>query len=260
MSHRINLTKKDASTLDQIFDPESTPSPAINISSDAPDDPHIKDSQLLEELKKREKDAIVLLEKNVSSELGGKARVDPSIYKQVLDELSELISEEPSYASVRNNRAQLLRLQHGDHVLVIAWSPTAAGKEKQQASIAETILTDLDTALDLLTPTSSTVSLSRSQARTLAQAHTQRAALLYTASKDAASHDMMKRQWRPVGNKFEGWTADRFEEAASRDFFLGGLYGNELSKAMAVHTNPHAKLCGAIIQEALRKEYAPGLA
>ena len=54
-----------------------------------------------------------------------------------------------------------------------------------------------------------------------------------------------------------GWQVIDFEEAASRDFFMGGRYGNEIGKALAVHTNPTAKLCGQIVQEAMRKEFMP---
>jgi hypothetical protein len=42
---------------------------------------------------------------------------------------------------------------------------------------------------------------------------------------------------------------------ASRDFMLGGRYGNQIAKALAVATNPTAKLCGSIVQEAMSKEF-----
>ena len=48
--------------------------------------------------------------------------------------------------------------------------------------------------------------------------------------------------------------ADQLEEMASRDFFFGGQYGNEIARQLAVQTNPYAKMCGAIVKEALRKE------
>ena len=52
------------------------------------------------------------------------------------------------------------------------------------------------------------------------------------------------------------WKAIEFEEHASRDFMLGGRYGNEIAKALAVSANPTAKLCGEMVREAMRKEYA----
>jgi hypothetical protein len=48
----------------------------------------------------------------------------------------------------------------------------------------ETALSDLDAAIRLATPRSPSGPVSPSQAQLLAQAHTQRATLLYTASKD----------------------------------------------------------------------------
>jgi hypothetical protein len=54
------------------------------------------------------------------------------------------------------------------------------------------------------------------------------------------------------------WTRFEFEEAASRDFAMGGRYGNEVAKGLAVSTNPTAKLCGRIVREAIKKEYGFG--
>jgi hypothetical protein len=86
----------------------------------------------------------------------------------------------------------------------------------------------------------------------LAQAHTQLGAIFYAAFKDLDSEEDMV----PSQLKGTTWCKDRFEEEASRMFYLGGLYGNEVAKALAVHTNPHAKLCGSIVKEAMRKELA----
>ena len=52
------------------------------------------------------------------------------------------------------------------------------------------------------------------------------------------------------------WKTIEFEEHASRDFMMGGRYGNEIAKALAVSANPTAKLCGEMVREAMRKEYA----
>ncbi|KAJ2973592.1 hypothetical protein NQ176_g6518 [Zarea fungicola] len=59
---------------------------------------------------------------------------------------------------------------------------------------------------------------------------------------------------RPESN----WTQYKFQEAASHDLALGGRYGNEIAKNLAVSVNPTAKLCGQIVREAMRKEYGPG--
>jgi len=49
-----------------------------------------------------------------------------------------------------------------------------------------------------------------------------------------------------------------FEDAASRDFVMGGRYGNEVAKALAVSSNPTAKLCGDMVREAMKREYGGG--
>ena len=54
-----------------------------------------------------------------------------------------------------------------------------------------------------------------------------------------------------------GWTKTDFEDAASREFALGGRYGNEIAKGLAVSTNPTAKLCGQMVREAMKNEYGP---
>lgn len=53
------------------------------------------------------------------------------------------------------------------------------------------------------------------------------------------------------------WKKLDFEEAASSDFAVGGRFGNEVAKGLAVSTNPTAKLCGQMVQEAMKKEYGP---
>jgi len=49
-------------------------------------------------------------------------------------------------------------------------------------------------------------------------------------------------------------SSEQLEEMASWGFQLGGRYGNPVAKQMAVRTNPYAKLCGAIVREAMREE------
>lgn len=46
----------------------------------------------------------------------------------------------------------------------------------------------------------------------------------------------------------------RLEELASRDFFLGGRYGNRVAGELAVRTNPYAKMCGEIVRGAMGRE------
>jgi hypothetical protein len=112
---------------------------------------------------------------------------------------------------------------------------------------------DLRTALRLAAPARPENPVSPKQGRLLAQSYTQLGALLLAASKDLDNQDCAI-----VGAGFDDWTKSRFEDEASRAFFLGGEYGNEVAKALAVHTNPHAKLCGSVVEEAIRREIADG--
>ena len=57
--------------------------------------------------------------------------------------------------------------------------------------------------------------------------------------------------------EIRGWTVVEFAEAASRDFWMGGRYGNEVARGLAVHANPTAKLCGQMVKEAMRREFEP---
>jgi cytidylate kinase len=119
------------------------------------------------------------------------------------------------------------------------------------------ILTDLSTAIALLAPATPFSSLSPQAAKTLSQAYTQRGALYHLTAKRLKSQSA---ELRVDGNRKEAkWKPVDFEENASRDFMMGGRYGNEIAKALAVSTNPTAKLCGEMVREAMRKEYAGGI-
>ena len=60
-------------------------------------------------------------------------------------------------------------------------------------------------------------------------------------------------------DRLRGLTAGELEEMASRDFFMGGRFGNKVAQQLAVQTNPYAKMCGAIVQEAMRKDFGGDL-
>lgn len=55
-----------------------------------------------------------------------------------------------------------------------------------------------------------------------------------------------------------GWDRMMFEEEGSRCFYMAGLYGSEVGRAMTVMANPYARLCGAIVKEAIRGESGKG--
>lgn len=243
----VNLSKADSKVLAQVFDPESGPAKAeVVVDPALPADRHIHSSGLLQELRAKEKSAIQLIEEfERSSQKSPQSKIEA--YQKAVRILDSLIDEHPSYASARNNRAQLRRWRFGDRNLIVRQKATT-DPVRDEAAAATT--SDLQKCIALASPSSPQDAVSPSQARLLAQAHTQLGAVYHAASKDLEGEGA-------VGcDGFLGWSNDAFEEEASRMFYLGGLYGNEVAKALAVHTNPHAKLCGSIVKEAMRKEMA----
>ena len=255
------LTSNDQTVLSKLFDPESSPNAGVLVDPSLLSDPNIKDVDTLASIKREE----VLVIKSVEQALrdsSSSSRDKQQRLGHAYDRISVLIAVHPNSASLLNNRAQIFRLQYGDRQLI---TPKDTNGSNEIPVLAAVALKDLNEAIRLLTPPNPQSAVSPSQCRVLAQAHTQRAAMYHATSKTLALQDQgpesvpaMTASGASIGN----WTMQDFEEAASRDFFMGGRYGNEVGKALAVHTNPTAKLCGQIVQEAMRREYAsptPGL-
>lgn len=243
----VNLSKADSKVLAQVFDPESGPAKAeVIIDPSLLADRHIQSTDLLLQLKALEESAIQLIEAfEKMSEKTTQAKVEA--YQKAIQILADLIDEYPDYASARNNRAQLRRWRFGDRNLIAQKRSVVDHERKEAASIA---VLDLHKCIALASPPSPHDAVSPAQGRLLAQAHTQLGALYYAAAKDCNGDPEI------VVDSLSGRSKEEFEEEASRVFYLGGLYGSEVAKALAVHTNPHAKLCGSIVKEAMRKEIA----
>lgn len=245
----LQLSKADSKVLAQVFDPESGPAKAeVLVDPGLPADRHINDAELLVKLKKRERDAISLIETFEASK-DQSAENEEQTFRDALAILDQTINEHPDYASARNNRAQLRRWRFGDRNMICQRRQSI---DQNHAASASKAVKDLKRSIALTTPERPTDAVSPAQGRLLAQAHTQLGALYYAASKDLEQTEDVD----VIEETFSGWTQEMFEEEASRLFYLGGLYGNEVAKALAVHTNPHAKLCGSIVKEAMRKELA----
>lgn len=242
------LSKADTRVLAQVFDPESAPDRAeVLVKPDLPADPRIDDERLLRHLKTCEAEAISKIEQ--CERLGPRTSSRHEAYTAALAILDDLILAYPDYASARNNRAQLRRWRFGDRSTLCQRS-VDVDPERSAAGISA--VGDLELAIELASPKNPNHGVSPTQGRLLAQSYTQLAALYYAAFKDLDSlSDAQIAEWR-----WSKWDKNRFEDEASRLFYLGGMYGNEVAKALAVHTNPHAKLCGSIVQEAMRKELA----
>lgn len=247
---------------EKIQDPEYDPSQAAQVDGTLPKDPNITDITEYERIATEEK-KIVLAVQQVELQLAGlqpKTAQDPiGAYKECLTGLSELISAFPSYASARNNRAQAIRRLYGDGMLVAGVEPSDSPLMRsvhgdERLSAASQALSDLDVCISLLSPTGPHPRLSPHAAKTLSLAHTQRAAIYHQTSRMLAKGgDLDVHPQRREAS----WKKLDFEEAASLNFALGGKYGNEIAKGLAVSTNPTAKLCGQMVREAMKKEYGP---
>lgn len=264
-----NLTEHDLFVLEKIKDPEAGSTAPLLISDSLPRDPHITDEASYQLIIQRER-AIVSSIQAIELSIAGLKPAPPSFsplsrYLECVKDLDALIEEYPRYASARNNRAQALRRIYGDGMLVkspelpkeeaLALDQTASDDLLVVAS--STILTDLSIAISLLTPANPFSALSSQAAKTLSQAYTQRGALYHLTAKHLAFKEAELRI--DERRKEAAWKVVEFEENASRDFMMGGRYGNEIAKALAVSSNPTAKLCGEMVREAMRKEYAAGL-
>ncbi|KAI2634286.1 hypothetical protein GGS26DRAFT_42278 [Hypomontagnella submonticulosa] len=258
-----SLSRHDFGVLEKIKDPESNPLTAVIVDVTLPKDPNITDTSVYDRVSQKERD-IVLAMQHLEMQLAGlrpASTTEPMTeYRQCVSKLGELISEYPTYASARNNRAQALRRLYGDSMLLSGESDLKAllrdADDLEKSQAAALALSDLDKAIELLTPKSLFASVSPQAGKTLSLAHTQRAAIYHMTAKSFKDGRIAD-----VGGRKEGaWTKNDFEEAASRDFALGGRYGNEIAKGLAVSTNPTAKLCGQMVREAMKKEYGPAYA
>ncbi|CAG7935331.1 unnamed protein product [Penicillium nalgiovense] len=248
---RPSLTSNDSAVLQALFDAESSPSSGFTVDSSLPPWPpsvNISETDLTS-LKQRETDIIRKLQSNTS----------PSIERvqSALDDFDTLITEHPKYPSAYTNRAQTLRL-----LVDLIYTKEAGSEQSTEGEISDAalfapetsqlcsrIFSDLGQAISFATPASPADAVSTTQARLLADAHTHRGYLLLKAArvKKAGSGDEGPDRLRAL-------SADQLEEMASRDFFFGGRYGNKVAQQLSVQTNPYAKMCGAIVKEAMKKE------
>ncbi|KAK3683478.1 hypothetical protein B0T22DRAFT_483333 [Podospora appendiculata] len=262
----ISLSKRDINVLEKIRDPDSDPSSAVQIDPSLPKDPNILNQHVFETVSREERSIILSIQEIEVRSCGPGSRETAGVdmvaeYRKCVSQLGHLIQEHPKYASARNNRAQAIRRLCGDSMLVAgAQQPPQALLQDitdgERQEMASTALSDLDTAISLLTPTKLNTRLSPQTAKTLSMAHTQRAAIYHMTSKLIGSSPLSVG----AGRREASWTKLEFEENASRDFAMGGRYGNEIAKALAVSTNPTAKLCGQMVREAMKKEYGPDYA
>ena len=250
------LSSNDHAVLLKLFDPESAPDAGVLIDPSLPSDPNILDPLMYLLIQKEQKLVIQTIE-SVLHDLEASSSSKHQRLGQAYSHISHLIDTYPDSASLRNNRAQLFRVQYGDNVLAYHVSTDSSS---ELFTLAATALSDLDEAIRLLSPRMPRSGVSPFQSRVLAQAYTQRGALFHTTAKLLAAYPDKTESSTALMIRvasLRNWDMHEFEAAASRDFYLGGRYGNEIGKGLAVHTNPTAKLCGQMVQEAMRREYTP---
>jgi hypothetical protein len=253
---RPSLTNNDAAVLQALFDAESSPSSGIKVDPTLPSWPAtVNISQKdLATLKTRETQIILNLQASSTP--------NPETVQTALEELNTLLEEYPTYPPAYTNRAQTLRLladlNYKQHTTQNTESESESSTDEslftpEASELSSRVFADLGRAITLATPVSPADPISSVQARLLADAHTHRGYLLLKAARVKKTRSGVE-----VGSvgpeRLRGHSADQLEEMASRDFFLGGRYGNKVAQQMAVQTNPYAKMCGAIVKEAMRKE------
>lgn len=232
-----SLSSNDAHVLSALFDPEASLSrDGVNISASQNSLPGISETEL---------PGLQMVESAAIRPLN---TPDPSrvTVEKAIEALGDLIATHPSYASAYTNRAQALRLLLGDDLFSSA-----------NSTLLSLLLSDLSRAITLTTPASPQDTLSRLQAHILATAHTHRGYILLKAAKAARDGTL-----EGGTEELKKASSEDLEEMASRDFFLGGRYGDKTAQQIAVQLNPYAKMCGAIVKEAMRKEmdeYRSGL-
>lgn len=249
---RPSLTSNDAAVLQALFDAESSPSSGITIDPALAPWPATVDisTEDLTFLRSREADIIRKLQSDETPSL--------ETVQSSLDELDTLINQYPTYPSAYTNRAQVLRILVDRQYNQRSPGDTQKSTDDalftpEAADLSTRIFADLGKGITLATPSSPADPLSAVQSRLLADAHTHRGYLLLKAARVKKNQGEEKNM--EVGpERLRGLGADQLEEMASRDFFLGGRYGNKVAQQLAVQTNPYAKMCGAIVKEAMRKE------
>lgn len=226
-----SLSSRDNLVLQSLFDPEASSAPAAQKPPATRSLPHFTEA-IFSAIEKREHSILQLLANDQESKTAAES---------VIQKLSQLIDEFPQYASAYVNRAQAWRL------LIDVEDLFSSDRASESARIFE----DLSRGIELATPSDSSGSASAHQSKLLATAYTHRGFLLLKVT------DMVKNGHAVHGlNGLASSNAAVIEETASEDFARGGRHGNALGKQMAVRTNPYAKMCGAIVKDALQQEIA----
>lgn len=225
-----SLSANDRRILNALFDPETLPSSVAAAKNTSAIDPNLPahptiSSSELSTLETRQNE---LVREAASPETNSSERV--------LSEFNEIITQHPTYPSAYLNRAMLRRIK-----LETASSTSSTSIFDAPESELSALFSDLSQAIKLALPTSSaSTAVSTYQARILRTAYSHRAYLYLKAAESGAS--------------LKGKGKSELEELASSDFAAAARFGDEVAREMSVRTNPYAKMCGAIVRNALAQE------
>jgi hypothetical protein len=224
-----NLSANDRRILNALFDPETLPSSVASAKDKSAIDPSLPShptiaSDDLDALEAQQKDLVAQA-----------ASTEKNVVERVWKELDEITTQHPTYPSAYLNRAMLRRIKMEEQATKASKTIFDGSEEEVSALFA-----DLSRAIELCLPESSSSPVSPYQARTLRKAYSHRAYLYLKAAES--------------GVTLKGKGKTELEEQASRDFGGAARYGDEVAREMSVRTNPYAKMCGAIVRNALAKE------
>lgn len=225
MSSATLLSHNDKNVLSALFDAECLPSKSLCVSEDSESLPGVSALTLMD-LQSKEAEAI----RPLNSPDPTKEQIQLSI-----ERISALVAQNRMYASAWNNRAQATRMLVGDDIT----EPIVA---------ISSLYSDLNEAIRLSSPANDGTHATNLQCKTLASAYTHRGHLLYKASKSLSRDPTLSSN---LPRELQGSDGGTLEKMAGADFKLGGRYGNEIAKQMAIQLNPYAKLCGEIVREAM---------
>lgn len=224
------LSANDARILNALFDPETLPSSVAaakstsTIDDSLPSHPSITSSQL-SKLEAQQNELVRHITSSSSS----------SDTEAAIKQQDEIISNYPAYPSAYLNRAMLRRMK-----LESALPKDASIFSSPELEV-DALFADLSRSISTSLPSSSaTTSVSTYQARILRTAYSHRAYLYLKAAE-------LGIEWRGKGKS-------DLEELASADFASAARFGDEVAREMSVRTNPYAKMCGAIVRNALKEE------
>ncbi|ODV59632.1 uncharacterized protein ASCRUDRAFT_71581 [Ascoidea rubescens DSM 1968] len=214
----------------------------------------VDNEKILKDINNEELSIEGFISTNVSKDIN-LTKIQESI--EILEEIFE-DEEGESYGSVFNNLAQMKRLYL--HFLEKEKEEKKGSSILEMRKLERDILNDLKRAIELTLPKElkrdemnernnqgiieelhlQQCKVSKMQSKVLSSAYLQYATMLICKSvkMEEDKEEQMK-----------------IERLASEYMFIGGMFGNEISKRVSMKINPYGKLCGDIVKEAIINEY-----